>query len=460
MGEGITMLLVGFLVGGVAASVVWAVVVSGRRRAANAQRVEREQIMASVGEALAEADAIETGFRSGQMPVSGFRRDLGEKVTAIMRLLRTNMHSLDSFFVKYAEQEAREYLRIIDNPERRRQDGSRSSASASGWDAALDVERPLLDAAQPQSPAIVPIGAFDKDAEREIPPFATPTADVADDTVDKYEPEPAEPDAGPGDTSIVAAVGVEVETFDRSEQEPPSPAPVYEEAEPEFGVVDEAEGGYEPEEPEEPDINAADGGFEAASEGMEFDDVSEEELVLGEPAPGSGPAPIPAPLPAMPTPQPPVQSGDDTWTGGKSIDEFEESAYAQFEIPTAPPQPMHIPMPQPMPMPMPQQSRPLGGDAFNHEFTETSSIDRSAIQNAMAAAGQPFPSIQTPLSTQMPPLMPMPSEQEVQVPLAQVAQYIEQEERREQLEQQEQQEHQGITGDDVADSIDNFFKLK
>ena len=132
------MLLVGFLVGGAAASAVWAAVFFGKRRAIDAQRAEREQIMASVGEILAEADAIETNFRCGALTHEAFRRSLGDRVNAVMRQLRTNMHVLDPYFVKYAEQEAREYLRVIDNPERRKQqEGSEHPVAAATAVAAV-----------------------------------------------------------------------------------------------------------------------------------------------------------------------------------------------------------------------------------------------------------------------------------------------------------------------------------
>ncbi|GBU21883.1 hypothetical protein R80B4_01785 [Fibrobacteres bacterium R8-0-B4] len=133
-----------------------------------------------------------------------------------------------------------------------------------------------------------------------------------------------------------------------------------------------------------------------------------------------------------PPPPPPIPAADSEWSGGDSIEEF-EAAFEQFE-PAAP-------------------QTPQDRHTSDHEFTETSSIDRGAIQNAMAAAGQ-APQTQTPLPVQILPSVHTPSENEVEVPLDKVAQHIEQEARK------EKQEQQGITGDDVVDSIDNFFNLK
>jgi hypothetical protein len=408
MSGSLVMLVVGFLAGGVAASVVWAVVVSGRRRAVEAQRIEREQIMASVGEALAEADAIETNFRSGAATADSFRRGIGDRVNAVMRLLRTNMHTLDAFFVKYAEHEACEYLRLIDNPERRKPEGARFPTPVFAADAEEDFageegSAPAVAAAG----AIVAIGAVDAEdfapSEDATPPTPALAAPEEDDV------EESEPETGIIDTAPA----------------PPAPDPVPAADVEEY--EDEVEEEYEEHEEHE-------------EEGV-VDGVNEEELVLGESA--DGVFEISAPVAAPPAPPPPAQGGE-TWTGGDSIDEFEESAYAQFEIPASP---------APAPDYRETGSFTIGGGAYDgqarhaaqaggdfddHELTETSSIDKSAIQSAMAAAGQALPPIQTPLpfQTPEPPAPPPQAEQH-----------------------QEQQENQGITGDDVVDSIDNFFKL-
>ena len=433
MGGGTGMLLVGFLAGGAVASVVWAVIVLGRRRAADAQKAEREQIMASVGETLAEADAIETNFRSGALTPEAFRQHLGDRINAVMRILRTNMHILDAYFVKYAEQEARDYLRVIDNPERRKLDGH--DLPAPPMPGAVDksaMYEPPLSVPPPPQPVIA-----DTPNKYEHPPAAP--APVAVDTSHYYEPLPA--------PAPISAAGVSDEF-----EPPPPPAPT-----PEPSVSDTA-GSYELP-PSAPSVADTADDFEppaaapapiapAADTEDDFEPafapptpqetatlygapqgapVREEELVLGESPEdmsvtfnyNPAPAPIfapPPPPPVMPPPAP-VQASDSEWSGGESIEEF-EAAFEQFE---------------------PASQTPPNRQASDHDLTETSSIDRSAILNAMAASGQ-LPSVQTPLSVPLPPQPPESPEPPQTAPA--------------------NNEHQGITGDDVADSIDNLFNLK
>jgi hypothetical protein len=409
------MLLAGFLAGGLAASVIWAVTVSKKRRALEALRLEREQIMASVGEALAEADAIEAGFRSGAADVDGFRRGLSARVSAVMRLLRTNMHTLDAFFVKYAEREACEYLRLIDNPERRKPDGARFPAP--------EAEAPVAPAPA-YAPAAAALGAavaagydaaeYDDAAEYEA---AAEDDAAADEAVD-YVPGDVAYEPAPPETGIIeeAAFPPAPETGIIEEAAFPPP--------PETGIIETA--GIPPTDrfPALGDAGAEEELFQPAAPAPAFDAVNEEELVLGESPDGAFEPPPPAPPPPQPQPR-----SDEAWTGGDSIDEFEEAAYAQFEAaaPTPPPEPRAAYQDY-------QETGKFANSAAgdDHLLTETSSIDKSAILNAMAASGQPLPPTQTPLPARMPE--PPPPEQE-------------------------QQEHQGITGDDVVDSIDNFFKL-
>jgi len=442
MGGDIVMLLVGFLAGGVAASALWAFVVFGKRRAVEALKAETEQIMASVGETLAEADAIETNFRSGAMAPEAFRRGLGDRVNAVMRLLRTNMHVLDAYFVKYAEQEAREYLRVIDNPERRKQEGPQLPAAPT-QDAGMELPDPpetnLFAISQTAAPS-PPFGMESIDDTFQ-PPIA-PAPRVVD-TSDDFEPVPVDvPPPGP------------IDTVNRHEQPHAAPAPI-------ISAADAADS-FEPPPPA----------------------VREEELVLGESPDAAGASfaygPAPAapigedsfelsapPAPAVPPPPAP-SAGDAGWTGGDSIEEF-EAAFAQFEIPASqthaaeyeetgrfsmgdvfegPKTPIPA-MEAPLPPPPPPQAP--GKHADGHEFTETSSIDRNAILNAMAAAGQTLPPVQTPLFVQMPPIPMPPIHAEPAPPQPEPPQPPPQAEHR---------EHEGITGDDVADSIDNLFNLK
>jgi hypothetical protein len=461
MGGGIAMLFVGLLVGGVTASAVWAFVLSGKRRVVEAERAEREQIMASVGETLADADAIETNFRSGALTPEAFRRSLGEKVNVVMHLLRTNMHNLDAYFVKYAEQEARDYLRVIDNPERRQNEEPGLSA-APPVDTGAGMELP--------DPPETDLFA--------IAPLAAPTPPAAPEPVDTFTPPPSRSDTNRYESLPAAPALMPIGAVDAADDfEPPPAEPPIHAAEtpnqyeplpaaPPPPSAFETDNLYEPPPaaPTAPSVVDVSDNFEPAESSITDTSiyrlppaatVREEELVLGESPENIGAAPAQTDVESfeIPAPPPPAQSpaqsqGEAGWTGGDSIEEF-EAAFAQFEIPATQVRETEYEetgrfakgaaadAPQ-TPEPAMESAAPESHiDDFDHEFTETSSIDRGAILNAMAAAGQ-APPAQTPLSVeaphipaQMPPPPPPP----------------------------QQSEHQGITGDDVVDSIDNFFKL-
>jgi hypothetical protein len=421
--DGFAMLLVGFLAGGVAASAIWAVAVSGRRRAAEAQKLEREQLMSAVGEALAAADAIEAGFRSGATAVGAFRRGLGDRVSAVMRLLRANMHTLDAFFVKYAEREACEYLRLMDNPERRKGEGAVFPAPEAEAAAFAAIPPP-----QYEPPAAEEAAGDDEGADYYGAP-AAPEAEAAEEDFAPAAPEAEAPEedfapAAPeveGAEEDFAPAAAPPETGIVEADFPPAP--------PETGIIEAPGAAWG----EDADFAPPTDRFPALADDAVYAEarptaptetyggVSEEELVLGESPDGA--------FEMRPTAPPPPQPQSDAWTGGDSIDDFEEAAYAQFEVPVAP-APPHADYQE-------TGKFAIAATGDDHLLTETSSIDKSAILNAMAAAGQHVPAAQTPLP------MPTPEYHEPQGPQG----------------QQEHQENQGITGDDVVDSIDNFFKL-
>lgn len=426
MGHGLVMLLLGFLAGGAAASVVWAVIVSGRRRAVNAQRAEREQIMASMGETLAEADAIETGFRSGALPPDAFRRALGEKINAVMRQLRTNMHALDPFFVKYAEQEAREYLGMIDNPERRRHEGMAvAPAAEEPLSQPVMVEAPIYaGAAEPEEPELAE--EPEKPEEPETDLFAITPA-----TPETAEPSSEEAFRPPlADTDIVDVDSGAADTFDAT------------------GSVDDTADDFEPSEPA-----IGDGVIVPVDTGDEFEP--------SESAIGDG---VAAPVDAGGEFEPSESSGNGEWQVAAPAEGHVADAVDTLEDfePQAPPaiREEELVLGESVDGVIAAQSGiisyapPMPPAAFAAPPPALPSVDEfEAAFEQFEPPAAPAPIAETPPPVQILPTNPTPSEQEVEVPLAQLAQHIEREERR------EQQEHQGITGDDVVDSIDNFFKL-
>jgi len=112
-------LIIGIIVGAAVASAAWFAVGAAKRKKLEEQKRVKEEVMTSIGELLADADAYEASYRCGTLTADRFSRGLIDRVNAISRPIRTNMHILDVFFVKYAEQQVDEYMRMIENPERR-----------------------------------------------------------------------------------------------------------------------------------------------------------------------------------------------------------------------------------------------------------------------------------------------------------------------------------------------------
>ncbi|MDR0306794.1 MAG: hypothetical protein LBI42_08150 [Chitinispirillales bacterium] len=117
----ILSLAVGFATGLIATCVLWAVIGLGGKKKLKKQKNEREQIMFSIGELIADADNISANFRCGSLSEEMFRRGLNDKVREITRQFRSNMHLLDVFFSKYADMQISQYIAVLENPERRAQ---------------------------------------------------------------------------------------------------------------------------------------------------------------------------------------------------------------------------------------------------------------------------------------------------------------------------------------------------
>jgi hypothetical protein len=457
------MLLIGLIAGAFVASVVWMVVGSGKTKALEAAKREKEELMLSIGRLLADADAIEANFRSGAMPRAGFTRALGDKVNEITRALRTNMHSLEVFFVKYAEQQAEEYMRLIENPERRKfpatsaQPADAFEAPASeevleefgggpvaeefgiggkpetGFivEAEFDVPEPAVEAFDIEIPA--PVGDAPVD-EGAVDLFVAPEPEPAPpESVPPAPPEPEAPlilEAAPEEPPVAELVDEDVFELPTAV----SPAP----QETDFALGDE---------PAAPAAKTEDAWAEQSLEDYEAAFAKFEEQPAES---GKGQAEAPASM-----------YGVEHETGDFSVGEVAEASAEpeEFEASFEKPQPgpeaeleleiqappykeapafetsvFETPAPEAVPaggdddvfdIPVPPVAVPVVAQAEPElELTETISFDRSAM-----LAGYATPPIHQEASPGEPP-------------------------------KEEKSADQGITGDDVVDSIDSFFKLK
>ncbi|MDR2578554.1 MAG: hypothetical protein LBC70_07085 [Chitinispirillales bacterium] len=214
------MLIIGLVAGAGISSMIWALIRSAKNKKLAKEEEEKGDVVSSVTKLFAEADAVEANFREGKLTPENFRRALSDKSGAVKRVLRTNMDILDVFFVKYAEQQANDYLRVIDNPERRKTEADHALPSAKPADTADFPEETLMDgikklpAAPVAAPPVVP----------PVPPVAVrslPVNDVFDPSTVPAVPAPE------------AVVKIPVFTAAKPDEfVPPVKAPVSESAKP------------------------------------------------------------------------------------------------------------------------------------------------------------------------------------------------------------------------------------
>jgi hypothetical protein len=421
-------------VGAAVATVIFAFIGAGRRKKLEAEALERAEARDSINTLLADADAIEADFRAGALAPESFRRSLNDKVNAATRMLRTRMHGMDVFFVKYAEMQVQEYLRVLENPERRKMEAAvaEQTATASpepaappsgialggGADALWSPPAPAHRAAPAPPVTVEPPEAETPDDSFE-PPVETRSAPPAPLPV----PEAADPVLGEDAGDLFEPPTVETVKMPALEPAaPPPPAPISEPA---------------PQAVSKPVLGEPVLGEPVLGEPVlgELEDI-EFDLSVVAPAAPVAPAPPPASRPAP---------AADAWSD-QSIEEF-EAAFAQFEEGPAAPaeeaaetgrfQAVNDAGVPEAPASLPP-APPAPAIHDDHTLTETSSIDKAAIMSALAAAQQgqtpqPPQSVHKQASVQ-------PSQQaEVKEP---------------------QPDQQGITGDDVVDVIDSFFNLK
>lgn len=391
MSHSILMLVAGFAAGCGVMVVMGLLISSRRRRAEDEQTAQREETLQHINGLLADTDAVEASFRSGALSLDNFKQLLGDRINTVMRALRTHMHTLDVFYVKFVEQQAHEYLRILENPERRKTglvrpdtppvaatlDLGRSGAALAA-SAADDDEVPFMEhagvpfaekAAEPEAKAVeAPLArkVVEPEPETVEVPFATKAAEPAEPEAEEEEVSFTEK-AAEADEEVSFAYEAEVagvgEDFVGHSETVSQPV-----------VADEAEA--------EPAADAWDSmeEFEAAFEQFEV-----------QPPPAAVPPP----------------SGIETGV-------FKISDVAQKPLVTPPPPPKPAPAVPPAPRALP--SLPVSDDEFVMEvapaapaprkpfeeaaMTETSSIDRSAITAALAAAAAqqapPAPSARIP----------------------------------------------------------------
>jgi len=406
------MLVAGFAAGCGVMAVVWALINSKKRKAVAAAAAQREETLQHINGLLADTDAVEAGFRAGSLSPENFRRQLGDRINIVMRALRTNMHLLDVFYVKFVEQQAHEYLRILENPERRKTglvcpaapptgespDFDRAAVAAADVGAPPPLFRPDTQT-QPATLKVEEVSDAFEPLEKETLAIA-PKDLWAPTAGDEYEPESQEEE-----DFEARQEEVEEEEEEFAPQQAEEQMPEFDEAS--FDEIAE-EAAPEPDEAEADEVSFLE--QEATAE-PEADEVSLEDVAaesFSEPVAGPAPASAAQPQPA---------AGSDGWD---TMDEFEAS-FEQFEVQAPSASASVVAEEQAEPeadfsesFEAPAISAPPVDDedelvlevappppqkTAEEAMTETSSIDRSAIAAALAASSVKL----TPLPIPPPP---------------------------------------------------------
>lgn len=136
MNDTALLICIGFIIGALASSAVWLVlVVVGKAQRQLAR--EKSLVMKAIAEESAEADKVTSSAVSKSMNAHALRSALSPRIDKMQKILTENMHQLDIYFVKYMESRIAMYR-----------------AAFAGGDAgqgALAVDKYLSDAKQKQA---------------------------------------------------------------------------------------------------------------------------------------------------------------------------------------------------------------------------------------------------------------------------------------------------------------------
>ncbi len=107
-----TGIIIGVVIGIVVSSIYWALIFSNNKKKVRRAQEERDQVIGPVAEKLADIDVLMASFRSGLVQDEEFRKSLSLKLEAVNRLLKPNLHKLDVYYVKYVENLVRDFNRL------------------------------------------------------------------------------------------------------------------------------------------------------------------------------------------------------------------------------------------------------------------------------------------------------------------------------------------------------------
>jgi hypothetical protein len=96
-------LLIGTIAGGCIASAIWVItnIIIGNK--GNAERVERNSVISSIGEHIAETDSLLVSFSAGVTSGERLKSQIIKNIETIQSLYKPNLHLFDVFYTKYID---------------------------------------------------------------------------------------------------------------------------------------------------------------------------------------------------------------------------------------------------------------------------------------------------------------------------------------------------------------------
>jgi hypothetical protein len=105
--------VVGTVVGIILSSTVWSLVITGRAKKEDKAKEQRDQIISSIAEILADIDRLLASNFSGQLKDNSLDKSLSSRIEAINKILNSSMHNLDVYYVKYIESLLDQFYELI-----------------------------------------------------------------------------------------------------------------------------------------------------------------------------------------------------------------------------------------------------------------------------------------------------------------------------------------------------------
>jgi hypothetical protein len=203
-------LLIGIIGGGCVASVIWVIANSIIGNKGNAERRERNSVISSIGERIAETDNILVSCSAGETTGERIKGKIIRNIETIQSLYNPNIHLLDVFYAKYIDAlilRYSEYLKTISTVAKQPVVAVDHFAEA----AAVAVEQPVFAVKEsvvtpPPAPGII-----EKVSPKAIEPVAS-VAPVSILPVDEEEKEIGEIVLSP--KSEPAKVDIDTRTAD------------------------------------------------------------------------------------------------------------------------------------------------------------------------------------------------------------------------------------------------------